>query len=375
MNIKIPRWVQLVGLPILVLLLWFSAAHVAHAIYLFVSATVIALMLNPLIKKLEWLRMPRAIAVLFVYLALLGLLVLFLVLLIPPAIGQLQEILDNSPQYAETVREQMERWQDSINSFNLPFDMGEYTSQLAQRAEEYIADLGSQLLTFSVNFVGALTNFFIVLVISIYMLMDAKRIGRFVHRLFPEKFGADADEFILRSQRAVTQWVRAQVLLGLLIGASTALGIWLLGVTGLWPEGTKYSIFFGAWAGVTEFIPYLGPILGAIPPILVALFASPWSALAVAILFIVIQQVEGHVLVPNIMGSIVGVHPLVVIFAVLAGAEFRGVTGMILALPLVALGREMYVFFKPRVSFESWYQETPEAAPVDISERPASDEA
>ncbi|MHB1381149.1 MAG: AI-2E family transporter, partial [Thermoleophilia bacterium] len=185
----------------------------------------------------------------------------------------------------------------------------------------------------------------------------------------------DADEFILRSQRAVTQWVRAQVLLGLLIGASTALGIWLLGVVGIWPEGSKYSIFFGAWAGVTEFIPYVGPILGAIPPVLVALFASPWSALGVVVLFIVIQQLEGHVLVPNVMSSIVGVHPLVVIFAVLAGAEFRGITGMILALPLVALGREMYCFFKPRVSFEKWYREAPENPPADGGDRPATEEA
>jgi len=363
-----------VGLPILVLLLWFSAAHVAHAIYLFVSAMIIALMLNPLIKKLEWLRIPRYIGVFLVYLGILGLLVLFLILIIPPAFGQLEEILDNSPQYAEEVRKQMESWQDSINSLNLPIDLGDYTNRLAQRAEDFIADLGSQLLTFSVNFVGALTNFFIVLVISIYMLLDARRIGLFVHRLFPEKFGGDADEFILRSQRALTQWVRAQVLLGLLIGASTALGIWLLGVVGVWPEGSKYSVFFGAWAGLTEFIPYIGPIIGAIPPIVVALFASPWSALAVAILFIVIQQLEGHVLVPNVMSSIVGVHPLVVIFAVLAGAEFRGITGMILALPLVALVREMYTFFKPRVSFESWYQEAPEEA-VKAQEPSAAKEA
>ena len=368
MNIQIPRWIQLVGLPILVLLIWFSAAQVAHAIYLFVGAMVIALMLNPLIKRLEWMRIPRYIGVFLVYLGLLGLLVLFLILIIPPAIGQLEELLNNSPIYAESVRRQIESWQDSIGGLNLPLDLSEYTSQLAQRIEEYIADLGPQLLTYSVNIVGALTNFLIVVVISIYMLLDARRIGRFVHRLFPDKFGGDADELILRSQRALTQWVRAQILLCLLIGASTALGIWLLGVVGIWPEGSKYAIFFGAWAGVTEFIPYIGPILGAIPPILVALFDSPWSALAVAILFIVIQQLEGHILVPNVMSSIVGVHPLVVIFAVLAGAEFRGITGMILALPLVALGRELYTFFKPRVSLESWYQE-PLEAPVETRDQ------
>lgn len=382
MNIQIPRWVQLAGLPILVLLIWFSAAAVSHAIYIFVSATVIALMLNPLIKKLEWLKMPRYIGVFVVYLGTLGLLVLFLILIIPPALGQLQELLENSPQYAEEVRKQIESWQDSLTRLNLPFDVGSYTTELAQRAEDSVADLGTDILGYSVNVVGALGNFFIVLVISIYMLLDSRRIGRFVHRLFPEKFSGDADELIMRSQRALTQWVRAQILLCLLIGAATALGIWLLGLAGIWPEGSKYAIFFGAWAGITEFIPYIGPILGAVPPILVALFDSPWSALAVAILFIVIQQLEGHIIVPNVMSSIVGVHPLVVIFAVLAGAEFRGITGMILALPLVALGREIYTFFKPRISLESWYQEPTGATAgnqdmpaAGAGDRPAADEA
>jgi predicted PurR-regulated permease PerM len=304
-KIQIPRWIQLVGLPVLILLIWFSAAYVIHAIYLFVSAAVIALIMNPLIKKLEWVKVPRYLGVFLVYIAILGLLVLFFILIIPPALTQLQEILDNSPQYAETVRKQIESWKD----------------------------------------------------ISIYMLLDAKRIGRFVKKMFPEKFESDADEFILRSQRALTQWIRAQVVLGLIVGASTALGIWLLGVAGIWPEGSKYAVFFGAWAGVTEFIPYIGPILGAIPPVVVALFTSPWAALAVIILFIVIQQLEGHILVPNVMSSVVGVHPLIVIFAVLAGAEIAGIVGMILALPLVALGREMVCFFKPRLSLEKWYQE------------------
>jgi predicted PurR-regulated permease PerM len=356
-KIQIPRWIQLVGLPVLILLIWFSAAYVIHAIYLFVSAAVIALIMNPLIKKLEWVKVPRYLGVFLVYIAILGLLVLFFILIIPPALTQLQEILDNSPQYAETVRKQIESWKDSLESLNLPFDISEWYNDVAERAEEYIADAGKSVVSYSFNILGALTNFFLVIVISIYMLLDAKRIGRFVKKMFPEKFESDADEFILRSQRALTQWIRAQVVLGLIVGASTALGIWLLGVVGIWPEGSKYAVFFGAWAGVTEFIPYIGPILGAIPPVVVALFTSPWAALAVIILFIVIQQLEGHILVPNVMSSVVGVHPLIVIFAVLAGAEIAGIVGMILALPLVALGREMVCFFKPRLSLEKWYQE------------------
>ena len=106
-----------------------------------------------------------------------------------------------------------------------------------------------------------------------------------------------------------------------------------------------------------EFVPYIGPILAAAPPIVLAFFSSPWISLAVVIVFVFIQQVEGHILVPNIMGQAVGVHPLVVIFAVLAGANIYGIAGMLLALPLVALVRELYAFFKPRISLKSGRKE------------------
>jgi predicted PurR-regulated permease PerM len=204
-----------------------------------------------------------------------------------------------------------------------------------------------------------------MIVITIYMLLDAKRIGRVVRRFFPPDHQDEADEFVQRSERAVTHWVRAQALLSLLIGISSGLGIWFLGAIGVWPQGAQYSVFFGAWAGLMEFIPYIGPILAAVPPVFLAFFTSPWISLAVILVFVFIQQVEGHVLVPNIMGQAVGVHPLVVIFAVLAGANMFGIPGMLLALPIVALGRELISFFKPRISLEKWQPPKPGAtAPV-----------
>jgi len=103
-----------------------------------------------------------------------------------------------------------------------------------------------------------------------------------------------------------------------------------------------------------EALPYLGPVLAAIPPTFVALFESPAAALWVILVFIFIQEVEGHVLVPVIMGGRFRVHPLIVIFAVLAGGEIHGLTGMLLAIPLIPLVKETIDFLRPRVSFEAW---------------------
>lgn len=352
MKVVIPRWVQMVALPLLVLLLWFSVGIFSQVVFIFLSAMLIAFTLNPLVTRLEKMKIPRYLGVLLVFLFFISIIVAIFILVIPPAIEQLQELIDKLPFYVSDVGDKIDSWKASLERLNLPFDISTQGDKLVERVEEYVANLGSKAVSFSINVLSALGQILLVMVISIYMLLDTRRISRGVHRLFPRRNQADADELIKSSQRAVTHWVIAQSLLSLLVGVSTGVGIWLLDVVGIWPEGSQYAIFFGAWAGLTEIIPYIGPILGATPPVIVASFSSFWAVLAVIILFIVIQQLEGNVLVPNIMGSIVGVHPLVVIFAVLAGGQLHGIAGMVLALPLVALIRAVVMFIKPRVTLE-----------------------
>lgn len=354
MQIKIPKWAQMIGLPVIIILVWLTASMFAQAIFIFAAAGVIALILDPLVRRLEWLKIPRYIGVFLVYLSLVALIVLFFVLVIPPVITQLTELVNALPGYTDSIREQLDSWRSSLERLNLPIDLGEELDKIVDRFQSAIIDLGSLLVQYSINVVSLITEFFIVIVISIYMLLDARRIGRFVRSFFPSDQQEDAEQFVLRTRQSVSHWVQAQALLSLLVGISTGLGIWFLGFIGVWPEGSQYSVFFGAWAAVTEFIPYVGPILGAVPPVVTAAFASPWAVVAVVLVFVFVQQVEGHILVPNIMGQVLGIHPLVVIFAVLAGAELRGIAGMLLTLPLLALAREVVVFFRPRISLEKF---------------------
>jgi predicted PurR-regulated permease PerM len=154
------------------------------------------------------------------------------------------------------------------------------------------------------------------------------------------------------------------VLLSLIIGASAGVGMWVLGTLGLVPGADKYAVVFGAWVAFMELIPYLGPWLGAIPPLIYALVVHPISALWVALLFLGIHQIEGHVVVPNVMGNALRLHPLLVIFGLLAGGEIYGLPGALVALPLLAAGRAIWEFFGERVSLESWEQGS--AIPVEV---------
>src|SRR5207344_2587188 len=148
------------------------------------------------------------------------------------------------------------------------------------------------------------------------------------------------------------------------------LGMWILGVTGLVPGADRYAVLFGAWVAVTEVIPYLGPWLGAIPPIVYAIVVHPLGAVWVTLLFLGIHQVEGHIVVPNVMGSALRLHPLLVIFGLLAGGEIYGLAGILVALPLLAAARAAYEFFGERVQLEPWGTAGPIDVEVEVEPQP-----
>jgi len=136
-----------------------------------------------------------------------------------------------------------------------------------------------------------------VIVVSVYMLLDFGRLGRAIDRRFPPQPGSEP--LLPRVETAVAGYVKGQALVSLIIGASAGLGMWVLGVTGLVPGADKYALLFGAWVALTELVPYLGPWLGAIPAGIYAAVVHPISLLWVTALFLVIHQIEGHIVVAN----------------------------------------------------------------------------
>ena len=169
---------------------------------------------------------------------------------------------------------------------------------------------------------------------------------------------------------AVVGYVKGQFLISLIIGASAGFGIWILGATGLVPGADKYALLFGGFVAVMELIPYLGPWLGAIPAGIYAVVVHPVSLLWVTLLFLVIHQLEGHFVIPNVMGSALRLHPLLVIFGLLAGGEVYGLAGILVALPLLAAGRAMFEFFAERMQFERWNAPGPIDVEVEVEQPP-----
>ena len=378
-KIQIPRWIQLVALPLLVLFLWVFAGAVRHVVFLFLVAALVALLLNPLVRGVARARIPRGFAVAIVYLVFLFALVAAIGALGTVVVDETKTAAKRVDSYFTDVNgrngevaadRDVDRFQVWLNTHHLravhiqkrghdlvdrirKHDVGKYTNQAVDFVEGAAISIGKLLF-----------SLVILIVVSVYMLLDLPRLGRSIDRRFPPRH--DADSLLVRMESSLVSYVRGQALVSLIIGTSAGVGIWLLGALGWLPGGQKYALLFGAWAAVTELIPYLGPWLGAIPPFLYALVVHPVSALWVALLFLFIHQIEGHVVVPNVMGNALRLHPLLVIFGLLAGGEIYGLPGALIALPLLAAGRAAWEFFGERIELEPWEEGAPGAPPVEV---------
>ena len=367
MQITVPRWAQLVVIPLVVILTVYFARMVSHALFVFLMATLLALLLNPVAQLLRRARIPRAVSIPAVYLVMLSVVGVLLAVGLPPLARQAQAIVERLPDWADTFNRELPNYQIFLERYGIYVDL----VGLANRSTEWLGGLGlssvGRLFTLGIGGAGSLTTLLLVLIVSFYMLIDGRRILKALVGLFPvEK--AVAEVYLDGLQASFTRFIKGQALLAISVGLAAGIGVWVLGwdVVGIWPEGGQYALLFGVWAGVTEIIPYLGPWLGALLPVTLALFHSPVTALWVAMIFWLIQLLENHILVPNIMGSSVGVHPLMVIFALLAGAEVGGILGMLAVLPLLAMVRHTLDFFDLRFSRAHWIGDDG-VTPVEVS--------
>jgi predicted PurR-regulated permease PerM len=388
-KIQIPRWMQLVGFPLLLILAWVVAGRVFHVVFLFLVALLIALLLDPVVKamgavRIGRFRIPRGLAVTIVYLTCAAAVIVAIWGVATVVVDQTKTAANRFDTYftkpvgqSDQVQadRDVDRLQHWLNTHGLS---GVHVQQRGHNWVKQIRDKNVGKYTHKVvNFVeGAalsigklLFSAIVIIVVSVYMLLDFSKFARALDRRFPPP--PESEPLLVRMEHAVAGYVKGQALVSLIMGASAGLGMWVLGVLGLVPGADKYALLFGAWVALTELIPYLGPWLGAIPAALYAVVVHPISILWVAGLFLLIHQVEGHVVVPKVMGSALRLHPLLVIFGLLAGGEIYGLAGILVALPLLAAGRAVYEFFSERVELEPWQEGGPVPVEVEIEQPPS----
>ncbi len=358
-RVVVPRWVQLVVLPLALLALWALARAAGKVLVIFIVAAVIALILNPLVAFLQQrTRLPRGLAVLAVYLAFFLTLAGIGFLLANPIANQVRTFTHNLPHIVQEANQQVAKLQGTLDKAGIHVKLVEQGKTALQTLSGKIEKSASQLVSFGGGLLteaaGALVDVVLVFVLSVYMLLYGQRIGRLARRLMPDGDGTRADDFPTLAQLAVSRYVGGQLLFSVIMGASTGVALYLFGVLGIFPDGRKYAFAFGVFYGVMELVPYIGPILGALPPILLALFTDPISALWLALLFVGLQQLEGHVVAPQIFSHTLRINPLLVIFALLLGLQLYGVIGALIALPILSVLRETALYLHRHLALEPW---------------------
>jgi predicted PurR-regulated permease PerM len=383
-KIEIPRWIQLVGLPLLLLLLWVIAGAARHAVFLFLIAALIALLLDPVVRAVGRAWLPRGLAVGIVYLAFAVVTIVIIGAVGTVVVNETRTAAKRVDSYftkpigqgnrvaADRDVDRLQHWLDDHRLHGVKIQQrghklvkqireknpGKYTNKVVSFVEGAAISVGKFLF-----------NLVVVVVASIYMLLDFPRFGRAIDRRFPPRPGTES--LLLRMEQALVSYVKGQALVSLIIGTSGGIGLWLFGTLGWLPGGQHYALLFGAWGAVTELIPYIGPWIGSIPPFIYAVVVHPVAAIWVGLLYLGIHQVEGHIVIPKVMGGALRLHPLLVIFGLLAGGEIYGLPGVLVALPLLAAARTMWEFFSERLAFERWRgAETPVPVEVVVEEPP-----
>ena len=379
-TIQIPRWIQLVVLPVALVLAFLLAETLGHVLFLFLTASVIAFTLNPLVRDLTRLKIPRGPSVFVVYSIFLAVVAALLIAIGVVAFDQAREAADRIDEYvtedsggqtgAELDIDRLQAWLDDhgLEQIQIREQVNEWLDGLsAGEISGYAQDAISFAQGAAFSFVLLMFSLILIIVISIYMLLDMQRLERTIDSRFPPHGGAPLTQ---RIEGALWGYLKGQAILSTVIGTSAGVGMYILGVTGLVEGAEQYALLFGLWTAFIEVIPYIGPWLSAVPPAIYALFADPpWGVVWVGILFLFIYQVEGHVVVPNVMANALRLHPLLVIFGLLAGGELYGIAGVLVALPTMAGGRAIWEFFRERVRLERW-DEGGSEVPVEVELEP-----
>lgn len=350
-KLVVSTYLQYILIAVGFLLLVVFVRQLSGVLLTFLMAAILAYALNPVVRRLEQLRVPRILAVVGVFVALILSVVAALLVLIIPAIGQAQTLIQNPEVVVERANSLVERARE------LPYVGGRIAQIDEQAVTQFVqsnAPSAGQALRATTGFIGGVfgvfgtvLNLLLMLIISIYLLLDRERLTRALLGAIPETVRDHAVELFYAVERTLIKYLRGQFVLCAIMGViGWAIAFFVIG---------KYSLVVGLWVGLTEIIPIIGAFLGAVPAVLIALFVGGfYKALIVAGLFLAAQQIEGNILVPRIQGGSVGVHPLWVLFATLAGTALYGLVGAIFAVPSVAIVAATIRYLRGTVIFERW---------------------
>jgi predicted PurR-regulated permease PerM len=305
---------------------------IARPLALLFGAIVIAEAMAPGVDKLERV-MPRVLATLLLYAALVLGLVGLGWLVFPPLVSQAQDVVERAPELVDDARQLINRWDPSEDG-----QVEEMITNNLEGGAGFLAGLPMAI-------VSSIVEVFLVFVMSIYWVIAAPSLHRFVISLFPEHRRPGAEDVLDSMGTAVGGYVRGTAIDAVIVAALVFAGLSIIGV--------EYALVLAILAGLGEFVPIVGPFVAGAPAVLIALLDSPVQALIVLAFYVVLQQIEANFLLPIIMNSQAHVPPLLVLFSIFVGGSLAGILGALIAIPFAGAAR-VFVLRVIAPAIRSW---------------------
>jgi len=330
---KVLRITILIGLLFLSIYLFILILPISTPFFM---AFVLAYLLDPLVDFLEKKHIGRTWGILAIYLTLLTVIGAGIFYGLPKIILELNKFADTIPLYANQIQEYIKLWQKNYSKVDIPESIRVITDDTIKQVENYLIEIFKNTAQAFVYFFTKIFDIILAPILAFYLLKDFDQIKEWFLKLIPAVGRKDIINLGQQMDKILKSFLRGHLFVALLVGGLTALGLSIIGM--------EFALVLGLIAGVFNIIPYFGPLFGIIPAVSLALLQSKKMALYVFIIMFIIQQVEGNIISPKILGKSTGLHPLVIILALLAGGHLFGIVGMIIAVPLTGILKVLFGF-------------------------------
>ena len=300
----------------------------------FVFGIILVYLFNPLIIYLRKRDFTRNGAIIILSITIFNIMFISGLILLPILVKEVENLSEMIPNYIYSVNEIIKYIDESYHAFDLPGVIQQFISQFLQQMEKEMIDISKRVTEMLLNSVSIFFIFFLAPIISYYILRDIDLIKKKLTHLIPSGKKGLFLKYGRRINKIFVGFLRGQVWVSIFVVILVSISLFILRV--------KFYLVLGIIAGITNMIPYIGPVIGAIPAVFIALLSSPLKAVGTVVIYIVIQQVESSIIAPKILSEKVGLHPLVIIFSILAGAELFGIWGLLFSIPLAGIFKVVF---------------------------------
>ncbi|MGO3167725.1 AI-2E family transporter [Senegalia sp. (in: firmicutes)] len=316
---------------IVILYFIFMINGLRSILFTLIISISLAYIINPLVNFLEKKKVKRVFGILLIYIGLLGIIYLISVLIIPAIFKEVKDLVELLPKYTDEISNFSNDFYNNYykNLDNLPFGLNQIKDTIENNisnVQEILLDAASGTMNFIMNFFSKALNVVLIPIIVFYLVKDKDYFKKNVILTIPNKHRTSLISLSREIDYSLGNFIRGQLTIAAFVGTLTAIGLLILDV--------NYAFTIGLIAGVTNVIPYFGAVIGGGIGMFFAFLDTPIKALWVLILFIVVNQIEGNFLQPKIMGDKVGLHPIIIIIALLVAGNLFGIIGMLIAVPI-----------------------------------------